>query len=399
MHFKTYNIGLSQLTILAFFIILPFEMVNHSIVYSLMELFFVFSAIRCYQQFGNVIKDPFFKCYLLVIVWCLIVTLLSPIYKQSLKSSTQWFLPLLMIFPLYTEDNLRAILRRYLWIPTIIVFIQSIVLFIYFKFGIDAIEKYTWLSMLYYLNWEWTGKVYSSTLSLCFIVLIYACIDNKFQRNILCLLNIVSGFLSCDRAFFFSLLILVMLAIYLRNRDRISKLIKISIVLGALFTIILSFLVVEYFLKIDLHVSQRFAVYTYWLPKLLISPIHGVGVGIPSLQYYLQLYPVPQNLLAIDIGMKTHAHNILLDVALTQGFVGAIIFISIFIYLVSVTLKNKQNPLCNSFIYMVTVIFSKFMVDDRFEAHMMIVFWFFLLSAYILSIDKKYEYSQCLNKI
>lgn len=381
----------SQLIILAFLIIFPFEMINHSLVYSLMELFFVFAAINHFPQFKKIMKDPFFKGYLLIVIWCLIVTVLSPIAKQSFKSTTQWFLPLLMIFPFYTQMNLRSILSRYLWVPSIIVFIQSIVLLIYFKFGIDVIDKYSSLSFLYYLNWEWTGKVYSSTLALCLIVLICACEDNKFKRNVLCIINIIAGLISYDRAFIFSLVILGLTALYLKYHYRISKAVKLGIAVASILAIILLFFIVEYVLKLDLHVVQRFAVYEYWLPKLLLSPIHGVGVGIPSLQYYLQLYPVPANLLAIDIGMKTHAHNLFLDIALTQGFVGVIVFVSFFIYLIVVAVREKSNPLRYTFVYMVLAIFSKFMVDDRFEAHMMIVFWFFLLSAYMLSINKKLQ--------
>lgn len=389
MSFLNYDIKLPQLIILAFFIILPFEMINHSLVYSLMELFFILSAINYSSQFKKIIKDPFFKGYLLIIMWCLIVTALSPVAKQSFKSTTQWFLPLLMIFPFYTQINLRAILRRYLWLPSLIILFQSIVLFIYFKFGIGVIDNSNYLSFIYYLNWEWTGKVYSSTLSLCLIVLICACEDNKIWRNSLCFINLVSGLLSYDRAFIFSLTILGLIALYLKNKHCISKTIKWIAVFGSIIAIVLLFYIVEHILNIDLHIVQRLAVYTYWLPKLFISPIHGVGVGIPSLQYYLQLYPVPQSLLEVDIGMKTHAHNLLLDIALTQGFVGVLIFVFVLIYLIWNTLQNRVNPLRYTFLYMIVVIFSKFMVDDRFEAHMMIVFWFFLLSAYLLSINKE----------
>lgn len=380
------NFQADQLIILAFLIIMPFEMVNHSLIYTLMELLFVNSAFMFYKQFPRAANDIFFKGYLLIVVWCLIVTCLSPVAKQSFKSTTQWFLPLLMFFPFYLQTNLYAILRRYLWLPTLILFLQSVVLFIYFKMGAHVITDNSVLNFLYFLNWEWTGKVYTSTIVLCLIVLTCSVIDNKLIRNILCGVNLASGILCYDRAFIFSLLILILLFIYLKIKHKISVLTHIGAIIGAIAVIGLSFFVVHNVLKLNLHIIERFAVYDYWLPKLLISPIHGVGVGIPSLQYYLLNYPVPQHLLDIDIGMKTHAHNVFLDIALTQGFVGLLIFVSFIGLLLCNTIRNRINPLRYTFLFMVVAVFSKFMVDDRFEAHMMIVFWFFLLSSYTLSL-------------
>lgn len=379
------NLSADQLIILAFLLILPFEMVNHSLVYTLMELFFVNAVVRKHQQFRAALRSGFFKGYLLIVIWCLIVTWLSPVAKQSFKSTTQWGLPLLMFFPFYVQAGLRCILRRYLWLPTLIVFVQSIVLFIYFKFGENVINNNNMLHFLYFLNWEWTGKVYSSTIALCLIVLLYACEDNKMLRGILCGINLISGILCYDRAFIFSLLILALSFLYIKIRHKISVLMHLGAVLGALVVIGLCFYLIHNVLQLNLHIVERFAVYDYWLPKLFISPIHGVGVGIPSLQFYLHEYPVPQSLLNIDIGMKTHAHNVLLDIALTQGFVGLFIFVGFMGYLLYKTMQNRTNQFRYTFLFMVVAVFSKFMVDDRFEAHMMIVFWFFLLAAYMLS--------------
>jgi hypothetical protein len=375
-----------KLLILSFFIVFPFEMVNHSLVYSLMELLVLNSVFFSGTVLKFALRDIFFRSYLIVILWCLVVTLLSPVPKVSLKGSSEWTLPLLMFLGLYSISDLQNILARYLWIPTLIVLVQSIVLFIYFKFGLAVIDNHNVLRFIYFLNWEWPGKVYSSTISLCLIVLICVCCKNKMTKISLCAINVVAGIISYNRAFVFSLILMALLYLYLNIRSEKINRIKNKLIIFAVIVFIALIFIANNLLGINLHIIERVAVYDYWLPKLWLSPFYGIGVGLNSLQYYLKIYPIPGYLFSIDEGMRVHSHNLFIDIALTQGFIGLGVFLWCIGTLIYVTIRSSNAKQRYTFLFMVVAIFSKFMFDDVIEGHKLVVFWFFLIVAYLISM-------------
>ena len=377
-----------KLLILSFFIVFPFEMVNHSLVYLLLELLVLNAILSSGRMVKQALSDTFFRRYLLIVLWCLIVTLLSPIWKISLKGSSEWVLPLLMFLGLYSINDLKGILARYLWIPTLIVLAQSVVIFIYFKFGVEVIDRYNFLRFMYFINWEWPGKVYSSTISLCLIVLICTCCQNKISKMTLCSINIIAGIISYNRAFVFSLILMVLLYLYLNiSSDKVNRVKNKLIICAGIILASLVF-IVNSLLGINLHIIERIAVYDYWLPKLWLSPFYGIGVGLNSLQYYLKIYPIPEYLFKIDDGMRVHSHNLFIDLALTQGFIGLVIFLWCIGTLIYSTVCSSSAKLRYTFLFMVVAIFSKFMFDDVFEGHKLAVFWFFLIVGYLISMPR-----------
>lgn len=385
-HENKYINDIATYLALAFFVWFPFHMVNHTLVYFTMEMFGLYGLLTIKDKNGY--SDVFFKGYLFIICWCAIVTIFSPNLKLSLKCTTQWTLPILMFLGLRNFD-VKIYIRKYIWISIVITLMQSIVLYIYFHYGLPGVFKNDFFGLMYYLNWEWTGKVFSSTIALCLIICALFVIENKRSRNTLIIVNIIAGSISNDRMFFFSLALMIVVYLFIRFKRLIPFSLSILIVPFGFLVLFISGYILNYIIGVNLNIMARFAVYAYWLPKLFISPIYGVGVGIPSLHYYLQKFPVPEKLLRVDVGMTSHAHNVFLDIALTQGFVGLAIFIGFLILIIVKSIRNTTNPDRFMVLYMIIAIFSKFMVDDRFDGHNMITFWFFIIISYIISCRKK----------
>jgi hypothetical protein len=365
--------------IVGLFISLNFQTVNHQFIYISCEMIALFGIARINRKWLK--SDVFIRYYSFIIVWCIIVTLNSPVIKTSFKGLTHWLLPILLYVGLYSVDDLRERIIKILWVPTLIAFVQSVVLFQYFHYGLESVQNNMLSNFFYFVNDEWPGKVFTSTINLCFIIFALSFIKHKTYRHTIVVINFLSGILTYDRAFFFSSVLVLLLYFFLEKYKPTRKLMITCFlsVIGLIFFMAVSL----HLLGIDLHYKERFAVYDYWLPKLLISPIFGTGVELKSLQYILLNYPIPQKLLEIDKGMLYHSHNMFIDIALTQGFVGLFLFI-LLIY------KMNQNVICLNgryrftALYVCMAIFTKFMVDDRFDSHNMIVFWFFILSAYVI---------------
>ncbi len=362
-----------------FFISLNFQTINHQFIYISTELLALYGFFKFH--INELKKYSFIKYYTLIILWCIIVTLHSPVIKDSFKGLTHWILPIFLCFGLCAVGNLKDYIVRLIWIPTCLAFILSIILFRFWHNGIDSVQNNTIYNFLYFLNDEWPGKVYTSTINLCLIIFILKFIRNKTYKYSLFIINFVSGALTYDRAFYFSFVLIFLLYFFLERYRITRKLFITSSV--SIFSIVVLLAVVLHLFGIDLHYQQRFAVYTYWLPKLLLFPITGVGVELKSLQYIVINYPVPDDLLFIDRGMLYHSHNVFVDIALTQGFIGLMFFL-IMLYKMNKEVIQLGGQYRFVTLYMCVAIFSKFMVDDRFDGHNMIVFWFFILSSYII---------------
>lgn len=327
--------------------------------------------------------DTFFVWYLLVIFWGVIVTLLSVDVHHSFTSLRYWIIPLFLYVSL-SYINLKQIFSVYIWVATIILLIENVILFLYWSKYAYLFTSYPFLSTALIFIGDWPAKIYTSTLVLCMLVGIYFIIEPSKNKNVLLLTNLISAFLSYDRAFWFCLLFIIILYILLESVGvSFKNLIKWCLISLSLLFMLFIFM---YYMKMDLHVKERFATYEYWFSVIHVSPFYGVGVGRDALQYYIANYPVPTKILKINPFTVYTSHNFFIDLLVTQGIIGLIIFILMLYKINAAAIKLNVVPKYKYVtLYMTVAVFSKFLVDNQFDNRKMFVFWFFILLGYCLS--------------
>lgn len=337
-------------------------------------------------------RDVFFKYYMLLIIWATIVSILSVDRHLSFIALRYWLIPLFVYVSLVNSD-IRTIFCRYVWFPTILLFIINLVLFMWwFSEGSKSLfVSYPVLSYLLLFSGDWFVKIYTSTVVLCILIAIFFILSPSRNRTILLLVNLVSAFLSYDRAFWFSLLVIIVLYIMLEKVKMSLRAFIYTVLVGVFALLVLA--VFMYLLKMDLHVKERLATYSYWISMLKISPIYGVGVGRDSLHYYVVNYPIPESILQTNPFTPFTSHNFFLDLILTQGIIGLILFIVFLYKIITASIKQSTNVKFKYMsLYMVIAIFSKFLVDNQFDNRKIFIFCFFILCGYLLSVKNKYSY-------
>lgn len=331
-------------------------------------------------------KDDFIIWYSLVFVCGIVVTILSVNPHRSYLSLRYWFIPFLVYVTL-SKINIRKVFSFYIWIPTILFLLENIILFIYWSKFSYLFNEYPILNSIMVSFGDWPAKIYTSTVVLCMIIGIYFLMAKSKNRSALLLVNFISAFLSYDRAFWFSLLLIILFYLMLEKlKLSFSNVIKFICVL-IISMVVLS--LIMHLIGMDLHYKERFATYEYWLSIVRVSPIYGIGVGRDILYYYVDNYPIPNNILETNPFTKYTSHNFFLDLLVTQGFIGLIIFI---IALCKINLSAIRNCVNVKYkyvsVYMTIAVFSKFLVDNQFDNRRLAVFWFFIIMGYLCSRRK-----------
>lgn len=338
-----------------------------------------------YKQY----KDVFFKYYSLVLVWAIVVTLLSVDRHRSFISLRFWVIPLIVYIAI-VNMNIKRLFSYYVWIPTILLLCENIVLFIFWsKFSYLFVE-YPVLKQVMVGFGDWFVKIYTSTVVLCILIGVYFFIKPSKNRNILLAVNFISAFLSYDRAFWFSLLLILL--IYLMIEKFKLSIINLCKYLVVLIVSLLILAFIMQFIGMDLHYKERFATYSYWLSVVHVSPIYGIGVGRDSLHYYATSYPVPEYIMKINPFTPFTSHNFFLDLLVTQGAVGVILFLMLLykinVYAIKTNINAEHRYVT---LYMTIAIFSKFLVDNQFDNRKIFIFWFFILMGYLCTKQEKYS--------
>ncbi len=309
---------------------------------------------------------------------------------KSLLSLRYWLLPFFVYVALYDYDILPLI-KKYIWIPSIFLFLDDIVLFIYWHSnGASPLIKTHLYQLGYYLMGDIFYKVYTSTVIICILIFIWFYIEKSIYKTSLIILNLISGILSYDRMFIISLLIVILSYIFLEKlKFSLKKMILFLFITSITISVITLFLIL---IGMDLHINDRLGIYSYWLPKVLVSPIIGVGVGKNCLQtFFLTHYPPSAQLLAEHSALQWTSHNFFLDLLLTQGIVGLVIYL---LALYKITYTSFQYAIYNNIkykfvtFYIIIGIFSKFLVDNSMDDRPILVFWFFIICSYLINKNK-----------
>lgn len=337
-------------------------------------------------------QDVFFKYYMLLIIWAVLVSILSVDRHLSFMSLRYWLIPLFVYISLVNLD-VRDLFCRYIWIPTILLFMINLLLFVWWFSESSRsifVSQPIFYSLLLFCG-DWFVKIYTSTVVLCMLIAIFFILAPSRNRTILLLVNLVSAFLSYDRAFWFSLLAIIVLYIMLEKVRMSLRAFIYTVLVGVFALFVLA--VFMYLLNMDLHVKERLATYSYWISMLKISPIYGVGVGRDSLHYYVVNYPVPESILQANPFTPFTSHNFFLDLILTQGVIGLILFVYFLYKVIRTSIRQSANVKFKYVsLYMVIGMFSKFLVDNQFDNRKIFVFCFFILCGYLLSVKNKYSY-------
>lgn len=373
-----------------FFVAFPFVEGTSSLSYVSFEILTVLYISNFFAQ--KQYQDVFFKYYMFLVIWATLVSIFSVDRHLSFIILRYWLIPLFVYISLVNLD-IKTIFCRYVWIPTALLFVINLLLFMWWfsEESKSLFVSYPVLSSLLLFSGDWFVKIYTSTVVLCLLIAIFFILEPSKNRTILLIVNLMSAFLSYDRAFWFSLLVIIVLYMMLEKVKISLKTFISTCVMGLLALVIL--VVIMYLLKMDLHVKERLATYSYWISMLKISPIYGVGIGRDSLHYYVVHYPVPENILQANPFTPYTSHNFFLDLVLTQGVIGLIVFM-VFLYKV---VRASINQCVNAkfkymSLYMVIAIFSKFLVDNQFDNRKIFVFCFFILCGYLLSVKNKNSY-------
>lgn len=381
-----YKAAIQLISVVIFFGCIAFIDRTRAITYIAMEVLAIYNI---YNGVGkNFAYNRFFLSYGLIMIWAVVVTLLSPIVHTSFTALRYWLLPIIIFAALCDFDILHAI-RRYIWIPSITLLFANVVLFIYWSGGEQLLTTNKIYAFCYYIIGGWTSKIYTSTVVLCLIIFIWCYFESSKYKNLLLIINLVSGLLSYDRMFWFSLAIIMVAYLFVEKYKLSAK--KIF---GMLFTMIASIIIIALilnYLGMDLHYKERFATYEYWISVVHVSPVYGIGVGRDSLyKFYNTFYPVPSELLARNPFTPYTSHNFFLDLVLTQGFIGLILYLFVLFQINSNSIRCAYDSRFKYVtLYTSLAIYTKFLVDNQLDNRKILVFWFFILVSYIVNINYK----------
>lgn len=357
-----------QLFALVLFMSIPFVHINHTIIYICMEAICLYGILNFNRTIFN---DVFFKYYLWFIGWCIIVTILSVKPMWSFKALTTIMVPPLILLGLYDGCFIKYV-NRFLIVCSIIVFLISLSFCLTFYFNINFMP-------FKLLDAYGGGRITSSTLSLCIIC--YTMFFNKSYRSKIFIIsiNVLSGLILKEGAFIFTLFISGFLywAIVVKNIAVYKIIISILVIIGAIQFLLLNVL------HFNLHIYERLHIYSYWLDKIFYSPVRGIGLGLKlESSFYTTRFPIPPEIFSLDPNIELHAHNYFLDLMLQTGVVGLSMMV-FFFYKICRESYLQDNKAGWAVFFIIFVIMMKNMVDDEIDGSRGLIYWFFIVAAYV----------------
>jgi|GEM_PF-5763594 len=356
------------------FLIIPFDELNHSLLYFLQYVIALVGISTVNKEYTN---DKWFRYYLCYLIWCVVATALSYNKILSLRQLIAVGSPLFIyvaINELAQIDKIRfiATLNRWvLWLSGLLLVILVIC---------NLPFKNAFINMVIYAVKD-GSRIYLSTVSLCCLVYVLYFSTSKIFKFVTLAIVIASNLFYHDGAFWFVLvMVLILYWVYIRQ-FRLIRIFIASII--AIFVLIVTFFVLTKIVKYNLHIYERLLVFQYWLPKLLYSPIYGIGLGLGQLhEFYVSRFPVDPDALKINPFIAFHAHNIFIDMALAIGFPGLILFL----WLLGITIidlgKRYSYDVCG-YISILLVVLGKNCVDDLFEGSKGLFLWLMVILVYI----------------
>lgn len=360
-------------------LILPFDQVNHSILYFLAYFLALLGFITDLR--AN-FTHSWLRWYLVFVLWCGLVTLFSFNWLISIRQLIA-FLAVILIFSSLKQYIICDIVRFKTLFKWLILVLSVILLCVLL---IDQLPQ-TWpvISHIAYLT-KGGSRIYLSTISLCCLVYALYYIEHLSIKWWIINLSIIANLFYHDGCFWFILVLISV--IYQMSRGKLNFCVVAVTILSVIIAMGFTFVVVTFGLHYNLHLYERLLVFQYWLPKLSYHPILGVGLGLRQLNaYYVHFYPIDPQMLNANPFVAFHAHNMLIDLALMAGFPGLVLFIIVLIKLV--TTGFQHNPsLAYGIISMLVVIVGKNLVDDLFEGSKALVLMMFVMVSYILTCYK-----------
>lgn len=359
----------------------PFGTGNNSVVGISCFLFLIFFLLTLKFQMMSLSKYErnLFSLYSIYLAWCFVASIKSTFMLASFEMLGFYSLYLLtFVYIINFNFYKNNIIKLY----QICLFISSVFLLCFTIGGLC----FDWLNMhapvLKILNdlYGYHGKIFKSTLNLYFILTAFVLFKNIRHRNLIIGLNLLSGFLSINRFFIIVVCILIALHYVLKYK----KLKLVSIILSIFLLFIILFFMIFHFLQIDLHVTNRFAVYEYWLPRLGDYWLWGTGLGLKTQAYVaISHFPIPVIISQVEPNVYVHSHNLFLDKAIQSGVIGGFLYIIVLIALIRVVWNSKSNHVVLLMIILSFVL--KNLVDDQTGGIQELFFWFFIGFNYALS--------------
>lgn len=325
-------------------------------------------------------EKKFFGLYCVYILWGAVVSALSQ-YSFLSFYNLLFCITNILVFAYLINikqfDNIDILALKK------IIFVSSVLLLIFAigSFPVEWLQSDNVVFVFFNKLYGAHGRIFKTTINIYIIAL--TCIvfkDNIRMRNIIVVINFIAGLVALNR-FFMLFMIVVLILYYFRKYIFAKFLLKFSIVLVcALFL----FVIGMHLLGIDLHVDQRFYIYQYWLPKIVIFAKFGTGLGL-NVQHLVVLsqYPVSQQILEKAPFVVVHSHNLFVDKMIQSGVVGGLLYIGALVYLCRLFLNMKNN--CFFLLLFVFGFIAKNCVDDQTGTINELFFWVFSAFGYILS--------------
>ena len=360
--------------VLILFLVIPFTNINHVCIYVILELICLYGVVNySHDKYDKV----FMKYFIIYFIWCTIVTILSVNFILSFQSLTSLLIPPLLLFSLSKAEFLNKSIHRNIMILTILLLFLSICR------RVEYIGVFNDNFIFNYGNKIGGGWVTTSTLSLCLIVYTMFFNQNIRNKTIIIVLNIIAGIVVKDSAFYFVLFMFGFLYWGLC----IKKIPFYKLVIGIIVIIVtLKFILIN-LLHQNLHISERFNIYSYWLDRLSYSPIHGIGLGLKlESLFYTKKFPIPPEIFNLDKHIALHAHNYFLDTIL-QGGIISLAFLLLFLYKISKISYTRDAKSGLAVFFMIFVIIMKNMVDDDINGARGLIYWFFIVLTYVTVLN------------
>ena len=333
--------------------------------------------------------------------------------QQGLFSYTLYFLwAFLMFLNLWLFDDKNNLISRVKRILNVITF-SSLLVAVYGILQIFGIDFIAWPEPPYL-----TGRALSTfgqpnflasflllTIPIgCYLAHVSKKFLVKFFYYLIVATQLICLFFTSSRggliAFFVMLLIFTA---HLFLTSSFSKKIKIAVILGVFLSFIFSILAVEYIIPGRLKSSLDFSrgslaarVYFFQASAnaILQKPITGYGLE-NSANIFIKYYERDWALFG-DVSANTdRAHNIILDIMITSGFIGLVLFSLWYYYYFRLAWKqslNKENQFLflaiflGALAYFISLFFSFTIVAGE------VYFWlFFILIAVVSSGNEKLE--------
>lgn len=356
------------------FVIIPFDQLNHSVLYFLLYIIALIGIASFSKEY---FQDTWFRYYLFYFCWCIVATFLSFDKILSTRQLVAVFSPLFIYIALNELSSIDT--KRFVdtlngWMVRLSILLLVVLIICNAPF--DNI-----LTQLVIYAAKDGSRIYLSTVSLSCLVYVLYFSSARFTKLLTFIVVVCSNLFYHDGAFWFILiLVLVVYAISL-YRFRLSYVFLAMV--ASVFLLAATFFIVTQVLHYNLHIHERFLVFEYWLPKLLYSPIYGVGLGLGQLhEFYVKNFPVDPAALRVNPFIAFHAHNVFIDMALAIGFTGLFLFLWFLLKTIYLACREYGYQ-ASSYISILIVILGKNSVDDLFEGSKALFLWLMVIAVYV----------------